>query len=343
MQNSASNINRLVDWLVKSFDQVDWLANLQLVNWRPVTIVCGISFLFANVATIYITNLLLDNEQSMFSNPDLEIKNSSPLDARTLSSKDIKDIIDRNIFNSDGKVPDEDDEQKKQGGKGRGQLVPTSLPLKLHGTIYGSSSLASIAMIENTSKSIINSFLIGDRIIENAILKEIQRERIILERDGVYEYLDFPKPEVLDRRGKKVSTSKPNSALSSLSPLAQSPPPPEYKEEGFERKGGKVSMTGSFKNRILGVDFAKVLADAKADPYIVDGEIKGYVLSKIREDSIYRKLGLQDGDIIDEVNGTPLGDPAQAIKLLNSLRNEGKFEVNVIRNGTSASYSIDVN
>ena len=57
-------------------------------------------------------------------------------------------------------------------------------------------------------------------------------------------------------------------------------------------------------------------SDAKARPNMVNGVLKGFELTRIREDSIYEKAGFQNGDIVEEINGIPLKDAVSSIRLL---------------------------
>ncbi len=101
-------------------------------------------------------------------------------------------------------------------------------------------------------------------------------------------------------------------------------------------------MTDAFKQRLLGPDFTKVLQDAKATPNMVNGQIKGFRLTRIREDSIYQKAGLQNDDVVMEINGVPLNNAASAIRLLQGLRNENEIEVIVDRGGSQIPMSLSI-
>ena len=93
---------------------------------------------------------------------------------------------------------------------------------------------------------------------------------------------------------------------------------------------------------MLGEDFSQVLQDAKAEPHYEGGELSGFQVNRIRQDSIYEKAGLRNGDIVKEINGIPLSDAAQAIRLLQSLRGESQIEVRVVRGGESININLQV-
>jgi type II secretion system protein C len=116
-----------------------------------------------------------------------------------------------------------------------------------------------------------------------------------------------------------------------------------FKEDGFERNKGKIQMTGMYRDNIVKNDLAKILMQATAEPFIgEDGQIAGFQVSQIDKGSIYDKSGIQDGDVITNINGNPLNNVPQTIKLLKNLKAESNFEVQLERNGSPLTLTIDV-
>ena len=104
-----------------------------------------------------------------------------------------------------------------------------------------------------------------------------------------------------------------------------------------------IKLTDEFKRNMLAPEMlTKVLQDAKAEPNMVGGELKGFRLTRIRENSVYEKAGFQNNDIVEEINGIPLRDAAGAIRLLNQLRSEKEIEVRLNRNGSTQNMTIQI-
>jgi general secretion pathway protein C len=117
----------------------------------------------------------------------------------------------------------------------------------------------------------------------------------------------------------------------------------EFTESGFARgREGNIVADRRWVDKALTTDFAKTLQDAKASPNLVNGEVKGFVLTRIRPDSVYEKMGFQDGDVVEQINGIDLNDAARAIQTLNSLKNENAIELMVKRNGVAMPLKIQV-
>lgn len=317
-----------------------WIEKMRPWPWRKVAIGATISFLLASSVSTLIGYLLMDHTTMQKTLTAAEVADGAWSRGPTLSKSEIEKILDRNIFNSEGLIGDVDPNNTSGGP----QAQKTQLPVKVIGIIYGGNPTAGLAMIENTQKHTINSFLVGDLIAPDATVFEIHIDQILIENQGRREYALLEEPELRrsTRKGKTKSKGLDSPISLGGSGYAFEPPPESFKEEGFERKGNQIEMTAQYKNRLLTDDFANVLQDAKASPNLVDGVLKGWKLDRIRKNSVYEKFGLQNGDIILEINGIALSDAGQAIKTLQNLRNEAELDFKVNRNGQSQNINAKV-
>lgn len=261
------------------------------------------------------------------------------IEAKSLAESDEQIILKRNLFNSDGELGDAIEGEELGELTPVGDLVASDLPLELKGVIFAGDPNLGLAMVENKKTKRMSSFVVGDELGEGAILKEIYETRIILERNQRREYIELAEFSLPEGRRKQTS---PGSARSSKR-LATGAPPDSYREEGFERDGGEIRLTEEFKRSLLAPDtMSQILQDAKAEPNMVNGELKGFRLTRIREGSIYEKAGFQNDDVVEEINGIPLRDAAGAIRLLQQLREAKDIEVRLNRGGTSRDMSITI-
>ncbi|MBX9704256.1 MAG: hypothetical protein K2X39_08900 [Silvanigrellaceae bacterium] len=241
---------------------------------------------------------------------------------------EIKDILDRNIFNITGEIPD----AVSLFNTCPSEPAQSSLPYKISGILYGGSASTSIVTIANNmggfrAKSMIAQ--LGQRLPPGGIIADIQPRKVLFRnRNNCLEYLEFsdiPLPKSRrDKNNKETFLGK------------------SYSENGFERKGNNIVTTREWVNKIIQEDLVKTLEDMRAIPNIVGGQVKGFLLSRIRSGSVYAKMGLLDGDVVTAINDNDLNDAGRAIQILNSLRNESSIEMHILRDGKIEIFKVKI-
>lgn len=328
------------------------LRQIKAVSLPMVALAFGLGFLLASALSVYLSfKLMPATDVNALATPDTQ-NGFNPLASvgtkPSLTQDQIDQILKRNIFNSKGTLGDSSDSLEKKKGDAT-QLVKSNLPLKLLGVIFGGSPSNGLAVIEDSAKNRVDSFLVGDTIVDRVKLAEVYPEQIIVDNDGAREYIDIIRVPLVRSTRKKSSGGGAvpgrdggDGGAMGAPAVVTGPPTDSFREEGFERKAANITISDSFKRNLLGPQMSKVLQDAKAVPNMVGGELKGFRLERIREDSIYSKSGLQNGDVVEEINGVPLRDAAGAIRLLQSIRNEKEMEVRVNRNGAVFSLNLNI-
>jgi general secretion pathway protein C len=252
---------------------------------------------------------------------------SVPLPARPMESE-FRNFVQRNIFDSAASTGEEKKDTSCQPKK-------SELPLKFTGVIFGGRAEHSIVVLESTTDRKADTFLLGESVPGEAVISDILRDKVFLTRSGCPEYLELIQPELPKRRvaGERKRLAKPAVVEGGEN---------SFKEDGFERNGTSIAVTGQWIEKAITIDFAKTLQDAKASPNQVNGEVKGFVLTRIRPDSVYEKMGMLDGDVIESINGIDLNDAARAIQTLNAMRNEKNLEIRMRRGSAVSNLNIQV-
>jgi general secretion pathway protein C len=80
-------------------------------------------------------------------------------------------------------------------------------------------------------------------------------------------------------------------------------------------------------------DMSGLLTQLRAVAEVRDGRPAGFRLFQMKDDSIFRRLGLQNGDVVQRVNGEAVSDPATLLAFLQRLRTEPRVALD-IRRGT---------
>jgi len=64
-----------------------------------------------------------------------------------------------------------------------------------------------------------------------------------------------------------------------------------------------------------------------------DGQANGLSLNRISPNSIFRRMGLRNGDVLMGVNGEPIQSPEDAMRLYNNIKSSSEVQVQVKRRG----------
>lgn len=234
----------------------------------------------------------------------------------------------------------------------------TQLALKLNG-VYATSGLQSYAVIEEGGKQ--QGYVLGEEIgTSGAVLEKVLADHVLLRRSGVLEKLELPRPD-------KVA----GLSMSANEPLDYPEPEMEYQEpdyepppETYQPNGGAVppgmqggadfmdgeappeagqgqesANLGQFRDAVLNNNM-QLLEVVTPQPYEQDGKFLGFQLSPGSNVAVFNQLGLQAGDVVTAINGTPLDSPAVAMNLLNEVSTAPQVTLDISRNGQPMSLPI---
>ncbi|MBX2989284.1 MAG: general secretion pathway protein GspC [Bdellovibrionaceae bacterium] len=232
-----------------------------------------------------------------------------------------QNIVSRNIFNSDGKIPDP---LAAKGGQHQ-ELppIPSQLPLNLSGTLVHSNPEKSLAALEIRGKNQILSYRPGQRIENLATLEKVERMKIFLRN------LNTGRLEFIEMK------NAPKIALKTAAPT-QTGDVKKVSETEFEIKRADLLK---YTN-----DLSSILMQARVVPAKRGGtgEIYGYRLVEMQPGSIYTQLGLNVMDVITCVNGTAVTSPQQAMEMYTTLRNSGQVEICIERGGRNQNLKYNI-
>ena len=236
-------------------------------------------------------------DQAHLSQADFKESSSSKIESlRPLADYD--SIIERNLFDtkSGAKRPPEQVVVEN--------LQPTSLNLKLLGTVTGDNDKA-FAVIRNSQQKQQQLYRIGDTI-QNATLKMILREKVILRVNGKDEILEIDKDQ----------TKKPRR-LSSKSATTGS--------RNITVKRSRVKSAAKNVN--------KLMQQARVRPHFTNGKADGLSLTGIKPNSIFHDMGLKSGDIITSVNGKTIESVEDVLTFYKSLQTSESVNLKLKRRG----------
>jgi type II secretion system protein C len=233
-------------------------------------------------------------------------------------------ILDRNLFNLDGKVPEESEAVNNSSSTGvfdpQSPCEKTTLPVALVGTIYMGKDLSFVTLRE-TGYSEADIYRPGDKIVgfPNSIVYAVERKKVIINNEGRKECIELdPDPNQEKNSAGKVGglASSPSVQMAAIS-------------------GGSVTLESSWVEKELGEGFSKVLQAARLVPNIsqAEGKMNGFKIFAIDPSSILNKVGLQNDDVITRVNDISMTQPDQGFAIYQALQDEREISIHVLRGG----------
>jgi general secretion pathway protein C len=89
-------------------------------------------------------------------------------------------------------------------------------------------------------------------------------------------------------------------------------------------------------------DLPKLLTQARAVPYMVNGALSGFRIDYIAPASFYEKIGIQYGDVLQRVNGVEIRDPGTMLNLFQQLKNERTVKLDLVRNNQHSTVTYEL-
>lgn len=196
-------------------------------------------------------------------------------------------------------------------------LEETELKLKLWGTIAGDAE-KSFAIIEDESKREQNVYKINDTV-QNATLKMILTDKVVLSVSGKDEVLQLQKRS----SGSSSTTSGSSSSLRTASSSSSS----------SATTTTRISLRRAQVNSAM-ENLTDLMTQITIKPYNEDG-VEGLSLSNIKANSLFRRMGLRNGDVLVAVEGQALTSVDQAYQLYENLKSSDSASVEINRRGRS--------
>ncbi len=301
------------------------------------TMLC--SYLAARAATAIADAKLGEDETLPKQAPPRRPKPLAP--QKPLASKDADVIIARNMFCSTCEPPKATDDDKKPV-EDSNHPPNTSLPLLLSATVVASRPAFSSATIINTQTFKSGSYGVGDEIPDAGTIVLIMPKWVHFKNKATNRL----------ERVELGGTSSPPPAVAAAAPPPPPAPPPEggnpeadlasAVDRGVKRvDDSHYEIDRALVDKILG-DPATVMRQARIVPSIVNGKPNGFKMYAIRPNSVFAKIGMQNGDTISSINGFDMTSPDKALEVYTKVRSASALSVSIVRRGqpVSMEYSI---
>ena len=253
-----------------------------------------------------------------------------------------KAIMDRNVFNSEGKFPEEKD---VDSGKGKSvsnafdmnaPCTKSKLEVQLLGTIYLGNRLTSLATMKDKDYPEADIYRVGDAVIgqDQAVIAAVERQRVIINNGGTKECI-----ELVIKGPEGAGSSLPPESGAAVASSAVAPA-----AGGGEALEGcsNVALEGTYVEQQLGQGFQNIITKARLVPNTAEGKVSGFKIFAIDQSSLFGKLCLQNNDVIVQVNETSLQQPEQGFALFEAFQNEKDIRISILRNSQPRTITVHI-
>jgi len=86
----------------------------------------------------------------------------------------------------------------------------------------------------------------------------------------------------------------------------------------------------------------QLLTQIRVVPNFQNGQTNGFKVFAIKPNSIFSKIGLKNGDVIQRVNDRDITTPDKAFQAFQELRNEKSLSVEILRRGERKSLHYEI-
>jgi len=217
---------------------------------------------------------------------------------------DYSSILERGLF-GDGKGP--------SSGPAAAETYTT---YTLIGTVEG-QAFAGAVLADTTNQQAF--YRRGEKLPDGTQIVKVNRDNVSLKRpDGVIVEIQL----VDDTKIVNIAKAAPVSGVKKLT---------EGKYMVDQRE-----VASSMEN------LNQILTQARALPFIEAGKTIGFRISEIVPGSIYEKIGLVNGDVIQRVNAQDVDDPGKFFQLYQGLKDEKQVSIDLLRNGQRQTVNYDI-
>ena len=171
----------------------------------------------------------------------------------------------------------------------------------------------------------------SNAISDDTILVAIRSREVVVRRRDHFERCDG--------EGELPPVVTPNN----LGAGSSDAPPPSGEVTGVT----KMSPT-DYKVERAEVDRAlsnlnEVATQARIVPSFKNGKASGFKMFSIKPGSIYSKIGLQNGDVIQKINGYDMNSPDRALEIYTKLRDATSLSIELQRGGNTQTMNYAIN
>ncbi len=323
--------NKNAGWMDKVLPVVPFLATS--------FVVLLFAYVFAALVNLFLMGILINSYEKVAGKKGRKFVPTTTVTMGDRPNyKRIRDsILDRNIFNQTGEVPEESFGEENTKKEGFSEVSPCSdltLPIKITGVILVNSGDSVLAVLENGLQEP-DFYRVGDAIIGNdsAFLHSIDDEKAVFNNSGNKECHFFFRDLL------KVAQQSPSSAINpTVTPGVKKPDV----AGGGSKACQDVTLSSDFVRKELGPGGSKITTAANIVPNLKGGVPVGFKIFAIKGGSLFSRICLKNQDIIQSVNDVSLQQLDKGFAIYDAFQNAREVRINFLRAGNPMSVVVRI-
>ena len=303
------------------------------------------AFLSAKIANVFVGRALQPPVESLYDDTRPQRRVARAETSPTTDDRDA--FVDRNLFEAEiedlnptpeGPTPEElaakDAAQTAAvdvGDCNPSRCQPSSMGVNLLATLWSGDPTTSGAIFQSTAGGEVAYVRVGEQVFDEAQVTTVFRNMVCVSRNGTCEHFSL---EAANKRVAATPTPKPVAAKPSS--------PSSNLGDGVRKMGdGEYEIPKQEIDNVLS-NLNTIARQARIVPSFKNGKSNGFKLFSIRPNSLYSKIGIQNGDIVQKINGFEMNSPDKALQIYSKLKDADNITVDLVRRGkpVTMSYSI---
>lgn len=263
--------------------------------------------------------------------PPNERSDEGPRDPVELSA-----FLERNFMDAlrEDLIPDPEPKEGEPGSEGGaeksapGEVDLSSCSnsrksLELLATMVSAEAANSVAVFKKSDETAMKVHE-GEALEDGSFVQRIAWRSVYLNANGKCEFVSLDEQAQKAAKRTPVEVSKNDEDDVEFGKGVK-----KVKEDEYVIEKAEIDSVLSNLN--------KLATQARIVPSFQNGKANGFKLFSIRPNSLYAKIGIQNGDIIQKINGFELNSPDKALEIYGKLKDAQNVTVDLLRRGKSKS------
>jgi general secretion pathway protein C len=211
------------------------------------------------------------------------------------------------------------------------EAPPPTAPLDVQMTLIGTGEgegAPSFAVIEDRVTREQRVYRVGDVVKDGVVLAKVERNQVVLRLGAQQQVLSLYTDGTEDVASGAEPPRAPGDVAAATGGVRQ--------VQTNRWVLDKHEVSAALEN------LPQLLTKARVIPNFSDGKPDGFKIFSIAPDSLYAKIGLQNGDVLQQINGVEIKDPENFMRVFQQLKDETNIALDFVRNNRRESFAYEI-